>query len=187
MHQSKLEQYLVAHCSPTLAGIKTANLFSCLKKDMPHLERELQLWRGQLSQKGIALEVLCECPRRTLIYIYCPHRLQQDLAHPTARKVLSLCGYQGQTTQELLDTLRRRIGDGAAFPHEIGLFLGYPPEDVLGFIENEGRNYKLCGYWKVYTNVERAQHLFQQYTHCRSMFCIQTANGVPVMQLIRAA
>ncbi len=25
------------------------------------------------------------------------------------------------------------------FPHEIGLLLGYPPEDVIGFIENRGQ------------------------------------------------
>ena len=30
--------------------------------------------------------------------------------------------------------IQRKIDE---FPHDIGLFLGYPPEDVLGFITNK--------------------------------------------------
>ena len=33
-----------------------------------------------------------------------------------------------------------------AFPHEIGLLLGYPVEDVLGFIRYQGKNYLYTGY-----------------------------------------
>ena len=35
-----------------------------------------------------------------------------------------------------------RLQENEGFPHEIGLFLGYPPEDVLGFIENKGEFFK---------------------------------------------
>lgn len=34
----------------------------------------------------------------------------------------------------------------APFPHEMGILLGYPIEDVWGFIENEGKNYLYTGY-----------------------------------------
>ncbi len=36
------------------------------------------------------------------------------------------------------------------FPHEIGLFLGYPPEDVCGYIRNKGKCQKCTGHWQVY-------------------------------------
>lgn len=44
----------------------------------------------------------------------------------------------------------RRLQRFEAFPHEIGLFLSYPPEDVRGFIEHKGHESKCEGCWKVY-------------------------------------
>lgn len=41
------------------------------------------------------------------------------------------------------------------FPHEIGIFLGYPLDDVIGFIEH--KPYYLVGDWKVYQNVNEAK------------------------------
>jgi hypothetical protein len=55
---------------------------------------------------------------------------------------------------------RRFLNEG--FPHEIGLFLGYPPEDVRGFIFNKGQNFICCRYWKVYHNAERAMEMFRK-------------------------
>ena len=59
-------------------------------------------------------------------------------------------------------------GDGALgkewFPHEMGLLLGYPPEDVEGFILQNGRNALCSGYWKVYEDAEsklRTFHIFE--------------------------
>jgi hypothetical protein len=49
----------------------------------------------------------------------------------------------------------------------VGLFLGYPLDDVLGFIRHEGHGYKLCGVWKVYGDPERAKKQFRQYELCR--------------------
>lgn len=47
------------------------------------------------------------------------------------------------------------------FPHEIGLFLGYPLEDVQGFIENRAEGYKCVGCWKVYGDEEYAKQEFR--------------------------
>ena len=53
--------------------------------------------------------------------------------------------------------------NGSDFPHEVGLFLGYPVWDVKGFIEHKGQQYKLCGYWKVYDDVPGALCKFEEY------------------------
>lgn len=57
--------------------------------------------------------------------------------------------------------------EGKEFPHEIGIFLGYPIWDVEGFIEHKGQNYKFCGYWKVYQDVEGAKLKFKEYDRIR--------------------
>ena len=78
--------------------------------------------------------------------------------------------------------LAAKISAGGEFPHEIGIALGYPPEDIEGFKRYKGRNFKCCGYWKVYGNAERAQKLFEAYTLCRDrlMQALQTGATLKV-------
>ena len=42
--------------------------------------------------------------------------------------------------------------ESGEFPHEVGLFLSYPPEDVKGFIAHRANDFKCAGLWKVYGN-----------------------------------
>ena len=47
------EDLLVRHCSPTLAGIKTGNLFSCPCASRTDLTKELSQLNKKLVPKGI--------------------------------------------------------------------------------------------------------------------------------------
>ena len=53
------------------------------------------------------------------------------------------------------------------FPHEMGVFLGYPLGDVKGFIEHHGKEYLCSGYWKVYQDEQKAKSTFQLYQSVR--------------------
>ena len=68
----------------------------------------------------------------------------------------------------------------------IGLFLGYPPEDVEGFCRNKGQNCKLCGLWKVYGRVDTAEKMFRLYALCREHLYGQLEAGTPFAQLLEA-
>ena len=56
--------------------------------------------------------------------------------------------------------------EGREFPHEVGIFLGYPLWDIRAFMQNPRREAKLTGYWKVYYKVEKARAQFQKYDRC---------------------
>ena len=86
-----------------------------------------------------------------------------------------------------LNCLQARFAEGGGFPHEIGLFLGYPPEDVRAFVATGGAGCKLCGYWKVYHNVEAARACFARYDACRDRLCRAIAQGTTISQLLCAA
>ena len=45
----------------------------------------------------------------------------------------------------------------------MGVFLGYPLCDVVGFIQNGGDGFVLSGYWKVYKNATEVQKLFEKF------------------------
>ena len=77
----------------------------------------------------------------------------------------------------------RRLQGGEDFPHEIGLFLSYPPEDVQGFIENRAQNYKEIGVWKVYGDEEKARKTFAKYKKCTESYCRAFHAGKKLEQL----
>lgn len=74
--------------------------------------------------------------------------------------------------------LKERLKTCRPFPHEIGIFLGYPIDDIEGF--TAGRKCLLSGYWKVYANPEKAERIFERYTKCRDALCRRVAGGEPL-------
>lgn len=69
------------------------------------------------------------------------------------------------------------------FPHEIGVFLGYPLKDVVGFIQNKGKNCKCCGCWKVYSDECEARKKFARYEKCKTIYMSMFQRGKSVLQL----
>lgn len=159
--QHTLDQLFATHCAPALTGVAPANLISLRRGEFPQLEEELWKYQRAFARRGICFYPLCSCARHELILVYRPRLMAQVLARPGVEEILALWGYNpGWTVEEQLEHLGQRVRQGGSFPHEIGLFLGYPVEDVVGFIENKGQNFKLCGAWKVYGDVAAAQKCF---------------------------
>lgn len=185
---SEFEKTLAFHCAPVLLGIKSANLVSFPKQKHPFLWEELYKYHQALSGRDLHFECLCECGRRVLILVYRGESLNGELSAPEAVSLLQRFGYSaGSSLPRQLERLKERIGSCGDFPHEIGLFLGYPPSDVLGFIENQGRDCLLSGYWKVYSNAEQCKKLFDRYTACRTFLCGRISKGDRLISLLRAA
>lgn len=185
-----LEHKLAFQSAATLAGLKPASLFSCCMRGAPDISAELAHYNRQLNARDLYFEPVEADDGRMLILVYRAKMLEQALERPYVRRLLvqahpdyAHCKGLGQ----MLDCLKRRIALSEDFPHEIGLFLGYPVADVAGFMHNKGKNYKLSGYWKVYTNEQQARALFLQYTQCRQLYCRRVAEGMSIVQLVRIA
>lgn len=86
-------------------------------------------------------------------------------------------GYENPTAKQAVAMLRKRFATDDGFPHEIGLFLGYPLGDVMGYIENAGRNSKCSGCWKVYCNECEAMKLFAKFDKCKNVYRQLFAEG----------
>ena len=133
---------LIDHCSPTLASLKCGSLFSVTPEDMAYTRREAQALSDVLAPKGLAIRVIDVGDGRALCYLYRPGQLRCVLAGERERAFLAEQGYPDLHVEAAVDLLCARLAQGGAFPHEIGLFLGYPIDDVVAFIANKGRN---CG------------------------------------------
>ena len=182
-----LERYLIDHCSPTLASLKTANMFSCPYESGESLEEDVRKWNLQMKDKGLCLTILRKNDKKALVYLCRPQRLEQDLHKPGVQKSLRACGYRGEHWEEALTELKDRLHMCEKFPHEIGLFLDYPLVDVIGFIRNTGKNCKCSGCWKAYGNAKEAEKTFCRYKKCREIYSRLWENGRSVLQLTVAA
>ena len=182
-----LEKYLIDHCSPTLASIKTANLFTCFFKTEEELMENMEYWNRQMKEKGIVLILLRKRERTALIYVCRLSMLSADMKRQGVAEFLQKYGYESTETEYALRRLARRLRMEEEFPHEIGLFLGYPLGDVVGFIENAGQNYKCTGCWKVYCDECEAVRMFAKYKKCKDVYTRLWRQGRSVRLLTVAA
>lgn len=171
--RQSFERTLAVHSAPTLLGIKCANLISVAldEQNMHDFRQEFE------SRSGLQMRVLCECRDRRLLYVYHEMLLEMQLRQPDIQAFLTQYGYtENMELQQMLSHLASRM-QCSNFPHEIGIFLGYPLADVRGFIDNHGKNCLLCGCWKVYSDPDSARRTFANYDRCRDILCDKLQQG----------
>ncbi|MEA4853475.1 MAG: DUF3793 family protein [Christensenella sp.] len=177
------EELIIRHCAPTLAGIKTANMFHCPYGCSEEMRKDIRWMNRALMPKGLRVLPLRYSNGSALLYFYRPSRLQRDLSDGCACKILQRCGYEWNNTGKCVARLACRIRECEQFPHEVGLFLGYPSADVRGFIENQAKGCKCCGCWKVYENETEAKRIFVRYKKCTDAYMKQWKKGKSVEHL----
>ena len=164
--QRNFETSFVTQCAPVLAGLKVANLFRWVEPDASAMHAMAERWAAELKPKGVTVSIIKEC-------------LQQ----PDVQQYLLREGYPQGGLQECLDHLSRCLCCEAEFPHEFGVFLGYPLEDVVGFVANKGKNYTFCGYWKCYGDPAAAQKTFERFRKCTEVYLRCFQSGTPITRL----
>ena len=184
--ERRLEQTLALHCAPALAGLKPADLISW-RPPQGAGEALLRRYVRRFARRGICLRPLCRRGERQLLLVWRPPRLEDWLAREEIAAMLRKEGYPvSDGVEAMLTHLGARLA-GAEFPHEVGLFLGYPAADVEGFRRNGGRNCKLCGHWKVYHDPEGALRCFRRYDQCRDALCSRISQGLTLIRMFCAA
>lgn len=183
------ESVLVEQCAPTLVGLKPASLFRYQPGPSDEGRVPLARWKGALAARGIRVRVLKACPRTGawMIYLYREVWITRILCQPEIQDFLRRQGYRPEEgCQAMLTRLSRRLCLEEDYPHEIGVFLGYPLEDVEGFIRHRGRDFTCCGYWKVYGDAAAAQRRFDCYRRCTRICLERLQRGTALTKLIAA-
>lgn len=179
MDLQTLESQLALQCAPVLAGIKISNLLS--------LPKSMKIILSRFMQKlNLSYFVLLENDKKIVVLLYQENALKQYLKVEQVQNFLEKMGYPKGKMETMLFILAERyekhMSKNGEFPHEMGLFLGYPMEDVEGFIENDGKNFLCTGYWKVYKNKQEKTALFQQYEQAKEWMILFVSNGVDVIE-----
>ncbi len=179
------DEYLIDFCSPTLASLKTGSLFNSPYESEEKLQQWLAAKNCELNPRGIHLLLLRRCSKHALIYVYRPTALVSVLKGKEVQAFLRECGYPAPGNMDLcLSLLKQRTADcSPPFPHEIGIFLGYPLYDVQCFIRFHGQGCRKLGLWQVYGNVEECNRCFIRYQKCTSVYRRSWSLGRSVVQL----
>ncbi len=121
------EDVIVRQGAPTLAGIKTGSLFCCPVAAGENVAESVREMNERLVPRGARMVPLRRTEESVLLYVYRPRMLRDDLQNALAEKLLAERVYPVESSEKCVAELARRMNAQSAFPHEIGLFLGYPP------------------------------------------------------------
>ncbi len=170
------EKQLILHCAPTLRGIKPGNMFTAEIESAEELQRQVRLLNRILAAYGLRVIPLRHSDSHALIFVYRYSQLKKYFQDECVAELLKKFGYRPDRVNGCIARLSRKIREGEGlknhFPHEVGLFLGYPAADVSGFIQNHARDYKCSGCWKVYSDGSDAAGIFETYKICTEN-CLQ--------------
>ena len=179
------EAVLVRQCAPTLAGMKPGSIFCFNHSPLEVSRQKVCQWNKQLEPFGLTVQILLERPGSSsvIVFVYRHNRLEQMLSDDAYQSFLAEAGYERTNLDGLLEQLAYRLRTQPEFPHEIGVFLGYPLRDVIGFIENHGRNFTCCGFWKSYGDPAEMQVCFACYRRCIQTYVAMFEQGIPIERL----
>lgn len=144
-------------------------------------DRELAGISMKLHNTNISLIILCTCKKRHLVMVYRAKELEEYLRNKEVSDYLREFGYRRDDFIPNLIRLHQRMNGFynkmKEFPHEVGVFLGYPICDIKGFLENKGEKYLHSGYWKIYGNLDETMKKFLSYDEAREIAIDEFLSG----------
>lgn len=190
-------QYILAnHCMPTLFHWKPSNLVNVDRIYFNDEKLFFMILSKELERFSCRYFIVYKDEGSILLLIYYYDLLKEIIGKKDVENILKSYGYginhrsilkgiegEGELDSVFccLEHLRmryanyRKTRDG--FPHEIGLILGYPIEDVKDFIKYKGKKYLCNGFWKVYHEPDKAKQLFSAFQNLRELALRNVLSG----------
>ena len=153
----------------TIAGIKPAELLN-----IPTANGRIRQWCWEecklclLRYSRLRIREINKPNGRKQVFIYHYLSLSDVLSDEANLGFLKEAGYpQQHSVETYVDLLVKRL-NGKNFPHEIGIFLGYPLKDVLGFIGDPSLKLKRRRGWNFFGNPDISNKRYESFLEARS-------------------
>lgn len=153
--------------APTIAKEKASSLVVFNNKNKRNLHKFWEKYKKEIEIKfPLKFYELKKNDKIAVVLFYNEEKLKKILLEEKSLNFLKRFGYKkNMNIKECLKLLSSRYEN--ACPHEIGIFLGYPIDDVIEFIDCPNKQCLMLGYWKVYHNPEKAKDIFKKYDMAR--------------------
>jgi len=158
---------LLIRLSPTIMGVKPAELLNVKLGD--DLERCRRYFRNYDGITFIEIKDFYNLYRKQLFF-YHQECLRGVLKQKANQFFLKKVGYPANFDfNRYLDVLVTKL-QSDIFPHEIGIFLGYPLKDVLGYMGLAPLKLVKIKGWKYYGSENLSMTRYHQYLKARDVF-----------------
>ena len=172
--ENSVELRLIIQNAAVLKGKRISGMLFLNDKEVARISMKLH-------NTNISLIILCTCKKRHLVMVYRAKELEEHLRSKEVSDYLREFGYRRDDFISNLIRLHQRMNGFynkmKEFPHEVGVFLGYPICDIKGFLENKGERYLHSGYWKIYGNLEETRKKFLSYDEAREIAIDEFLSG----------
>ena len=179
MDRRGVEWQMAMQCAPLIMGLKISNLMMLPRE----CEAEVLAF---LETTDLSVFLLHRTEHRVSLLLFRAGELQAYLRRPEIAAILREAGYPEGDLPELLGIMKERYAANRSrnddFPHEMGVFLGYPAEDVRGFMEKRQSLYS--GYWRVYGHVEEKKRIFRAYENARDTLIQLLHEGLSLTEIL---
>ena len=161
-------RYLLVRTSPVIAGVKPASLLRisncCKAREFQHYDSFCIYQEEIMNSLKLEYMVMKNNDTDIQVLFYDSEIMKRRLIAPEVSQLLYEHGYgEFKSVKLSLDKLRSRFCM-TEFPHEIGVFLGYPVKDVRGFINrSEAPVFTGKGLWRIFGEPTESLNLMEQY------------------------
>ena len=176
------DQIIIRSSSPTFCNIKPGNLFFVKNEDFD--SEKFEAWKEFFFKHGLMAYSNQISETSTAILVLNISWAKKILADLFVQSYLSEKGYHTDCVFDFVEEVFSRMIENECFPHEVGVILGYPVEDVIGFENHHGRDCKYCGCWKSYSDIENAKECHCKFTECSRLCKKWYDEGFSISQII---
>ncbi|MEL7597809.1 MAG: DUF3793 family protein [Clostridiaceae bacterium] len=176
--KSYLLSFIAYNAAPTIAKQKASYLIIFHEKGKRNLYNLWETYKKDVKKEvSMSIYELKRLQNSTAVLFYNEEEIKNILSEYRYMKFLKELGYSTHmSVDESLLLLKQRYK--TVCPHEIGVFLGYPMEDVIEFIKNPDSQCLMFGYWKVYHNINYAKKKFEKYDKCKEKVARLILQGI---------
>lgn len=171
--------WFVQLIAPVLTGAKPAEILS-----FPNDEKHNARLEGikaciKLSNK-LSFEEFSYCAKCTKLFIYNLNAVDETLRDKRNIRFLKGLGYSEEYSLDVyISTLMKKMRSGS-IPDEIGVFLGYPLKDVMGFIGHKSLKLTKVKGWRVYGDPTLSDKKHRDFMEAKETIKKMLLNNSPI-------
>lgn len=180
-------KWLIELLGPVILGAKAGEIIS-FPTFAPDYEQKMyyvkELFKDKKSIKYREIDMCGQCRK---IFFYNPQKMDRVLSDSRIRKFLDILDYpRHEDSEAIFDYFIEKMHTSSEFPHEIGIFLGYPLKDVMGFMGYGSLKLTKTHAWKVYGDSRISDMVYKEIREARDFMrsIIQDKSVCEILQVI---
>ena len=159
--------WLVETLGPVIFGTKPSELLSFSKLNFESQSKIEKIEKHMGKCSRIKYKVFEFKKNSIKVLFYNPSTMDKNLRDFKNKKCLQNMGYPEPYALEVYIELLILKMQGGEIPHEIGIFLGYPLKDIIGFIGHPSLKLTKVNGWRVYGDPRLSDKIHKEFSEAR--------------------